>query len=109
MTYQDVASMVSEIGVPYAYYQFPDDTEQATPFVCFYFPDTDDVFADNINYQRINALNLELYTDDKDFEMEAQVESVLELHEMTYTKSESYIDSEKMYEVLYQMEVIING
>lgn len=108
MTTEQVSGMIKEIGIPYAYYQFPEDTSVPTPFICFYFDENNDVFADDVNYTKIVNLCIELYTDDKDFNLEKQVESVLQEHNMSYTKSEARIDSEKMFEILYQMEVIIN-
>ncbi len=109
MTYKEIATMISSIGLPYAYYQFPDGTEQAPPFVVFFFTDTDDVFADDSNYQRIATLNIELYTDQKDFERESALEEILLNNNLTYYKEENYIDSEKMWQIAYEMEVMING
>ncbi len=109
MTYKQIASMVSSIGLPYAYYQFPDETAQVPPFVVFFFTDTNDVFADDTNYQRIATLNIELYTDEKDFSTETTVEQILTNNNLTYYKEENYIDSEKMWQIAYEMEVIING
>lgn len=107
MTYQEVAAMVAEIGYPNAYYQFPEGTEQAPPFVCFYFVNNDDFLADNSNYQKIEHLIIELYTDEKDFAKEAVVERVLADHEMVWARDEARIDSERMYKVVYEMDVII--
>lgn len=109
MTYKQIASMVSSIGLPYAYYQFPDGTAQAPPFVVFFYADTDDVFADDTNYQRIATLNIELYTSEKDFATESTVEQILTNNNLTYYKEENYIDSEQMWQIAYEMEVIING
>lgn len=109
MTYKQIASMVSSIGLPYAYYQFPEGTAQAPPFVVFFYADTDDVFADDTNYQRIATLNIELYTNEKDFETESTVEQILTNNNLTYYKEENYIDSEQMWQIAYEMEVIING
>ena len=109
MTYQEVAQMVEKIGLPFEYYQFDDKTGQQPPFVVFYYPNIDDLYADDENYQRITELDIELYTDNKDFEHEAIIERILKEHHITYTKDETYIDSEEMYEVLYSMEVLING
>ena len=109
MTYKQIASMVSSIGLPYAYYQFPEGTAQAPPFVVFFYADTDDVFADDTNYQRIATLNIELYTNEKDFATESTVEQILTNNNLTYYKEENYIDSEKMWQIAYEMEVIING
>lgn len=109
MTYKQIASMVSSIGLPYTYYQFPEGTAQAPPFVVFFYADTDDVFADDTNYQRIATLNIELYTSEKDFSTESTVEQILTNNNLTYYKEENYIDSEQMWQIAYEMEVIING
>lgn len=34
-----------------------------------------------------------------------EIEAVLTQHEIYYTKSEAWIESERLYEVLYEMEV----
>lgn len=109
MTYTEIASMIESIGLPYAYYQFPEGTGQAPPFICFFYSGTDDVYADDVNYQRIVTLNIELYTSEKDFEHEAAIEQALAANGLTYYKEENYIDSEKMYQIAYETEVIING
>lgn len=107
MTYKQVAEMVSSIGVPYAYYQFPNNTGIAPPFVCFYFNSSNDFAADNTNYQRIRQLSLELYTDNKDFTLEQTVENILNQNGLVYSREETYLDSEKMYMVTFMTEIII--
>jgi hypothetical protein len=56
-------------------------------------------------YFSFKQLNIELYTDEKSPETEERVEEVLLQHNLYYTKSETWIESEKLYEVLYQLEV----
>ena len=107
MTYKQVAEMVASIGVPYAYYQFPNNTGIAPPFVCFYFNSSNDFAADNTNYQRIRQLSLELYTDNKDFTLEQTVENILNQNGLVYSREETYLDSEKMYMVTFMTEIII--
>lgn len=109
MTYKEVADIIASAGLPYAYYEFPDDTPQTPPFICFYFPDSDDFFADNQNYVGIRRLYVELYTNEKDFDLESTVEGVLTANGLTFRKSDDYINSEKMWQTLYEMEVIIDG
>lgn len=109
MTYKEVATMVASIGLPYAYYEFPDGTQQTPPFVVFFYTSSDDVYADDSNYQRILRLNIELYTSEKDFTAEATVEGILTNNNLTYYKEENYIDSERMWQIAYEMEVLING
>ena len=107
MTYSEVATMIEAMGVPYAYYQFDAKTAQAPPFICFYYSGNEDLIADNINYQKIERLIIELYTDEKDFTMEAAVEGILTNYEQPYNKAETYIDSERLYEVIYETTVVI--
>lgn len=109
MTYEEIASMIESIDLPYAYYQFPEGTGQEPPFVVFFYSNIDDVYADDKNYQRIATLNIELYTREKDFEHEEAIEEILTEKGLTYYKEENYISSEKMYQIAYEMEVIING
>lgn len=112
MTTKQVSEMIKSMGFPYAYYQFdinPKNPAPEPPFICFYYPNADDLKADNINYARINALIIELYTDDKDFNAEAAVEMALAFNEIPYDKTETYIDSQKMFQITYTMEVVING
>lgn len=107
MTYEQVYAMIETIGVPNAYYQFPNGTDQACPFVCFYFTDSNDFAADNTNYQRIRPLAIELYTDNKDFDLENTVETILNQNGFVYSREETYLDSERMNMVTYTIEVII--
>lgn len=107
MTYKQVASMISSTGLPYAYYQFPEGTAQACPFICFYFTRSNDLAADDTNYQKIRQLAVELYTDSKDFSTEETVENVLNSNGLFYTREETYIDTERMYMVTYLTEIVI--
>lgn len=107
MTTQEVFTMLSGVNVPVAYYQFPDDTQQAPPFICFFYTNSNDVLADNTNYQKVERLVIELYTDNKDFNLESTVESVLNENDLVYTREETHLDSERMYEVIYTTEVVI--
>ena len=101
--------MIADIGIPYAYYQFSEDTAKPPPFICFYYPNSADLMADNINYAKINALTIELYTENKDFNLETHVEDVLTAHELPYTREETYIDTERMYLVIFYTEVFIDN
>lgn len=107
MTFKEVATMISGIGLPFAYYQFPEGTAQSTPFICYFYSGDNDVKADNSNYQKIEHLNIELYTDEKDFDSEAAVESALASAGLVWSRQETYLDDEHLYMVLYESDVVI--
>lgn len=109
MTLQEVNNMVESIGLPYAYFQFPERTGQAPPFICFFYTNSDDLYADNSNYQDIRRLNIELYTSTKDFALEKTIEDTLKLNGFSYYREENFIETEKIWQIAYEMEVLING
>lgn len=105
MTYDDITNMLKEAGLPLAYDHFAEGESPEPPFLIFLFPGSDNMFADNGVYFKISQLNMELYTEKKDPELEEKLEDILTAHEIPWEKSEVWIDSEKMYEVLYQTEI----
>jgi len=107
MTYKQVSTMISEIGLPYAYNQFSDRTDVEPPFICFLFTGSNDLMGDNVNYQKIRTLAIELYTDNKDFELEEAVESKLIANEIPFIRQETYLDGEKMFMVVYTTQIVI--
>ena len=109
MTFQEVNNMVESIGLPYAYFQFPEKTGQAPPFICFFYTNSDDLFADNSNYQDIRRLNIELYTSTKDFTLEKTIEDTLKLNGFSYYREENFIETEKIWQIAYEMEVLISA
>lgn len=109
MTLEQVKDMVESIGLPYAYFQFTDDSAQAPPFICFFYVNSDDLYADDSNYQDIRRLNIELYTAFKDFETEKLVEDTLKENGFSYYREENFIETEKIWQIAYEMEVLING
>lgn len=105
MTHQEVLEMMNEMKLPYAYHHFVEGESPDPPFLVFLYPGSDNFAADGRVYFKTNKLNIELYTDLKDVELEETVEAVLDEHGIFYEKSEVWIESENLYEVLYQMEV----
>lgn len=109
MTRAEIYEMIKSIGLPCAYYQFPDGTQQAPPFIVFFYDDNTDVFADDENYVDKEPLSIELYTRVRDFEQEKAVEDVLKSNGITYGKQANHIDSERIWQIAYESEVMING
>lgn len=110
MTTQQIAALVASFGVPYAYDHFsptPQTPMPAPPFVCFFLPGSDDFYADNVNYQQIAELDIELYTNNKDFVLEARIEAALTAAELPWRKEETYLGGEKLYMVTWECSAVI--
>ena len=105
MTHEEVMAMMEEIELPYAYHHFAEGESPDPPFAVFLYPGSSNFSADGKVYFFNDTATTEIYTDIKNIELEQQTEAVLDLHGIFYEKSEVWIESENLYELLYQMEV----
>ena len=102
---EELLQMLEEMGLPFAYHHFAEGESPEPPFVCYLLPGSNNFSADGKVYYKINEVHIELYTDLKDLAVEQQLEDVLDEHGIFYNKSETWIESEKLYEVLYTFEM----
>ena len=100
----DLMQLMEEIEIPFAYDHFAEGESPDPPFITFLLPGSDNFAADGKVYLKIDEVHIERYTDEKNPETEALVEDVLDAHEIFYDKTEVWIESEKLYEVLYSFE-----
>ena len=100
----ELMEIMKETGLPFAYDHFAEGESPNPPFITFLLPGSNNFAADGRVYMKINEVHIELYTDEKNPETEALVEDVLDEHEIFYEKTEVWIESEKLYEVLYSFE-----
>lgn len=101
----ELLAMLNEVGIPFAYDHFVEGESPEPPFICYLLPQSDNFSADGKVYYKISGVHIELYTDIKDLSVEQKVEAVLDTHGIFYEKSEVWIESEKLYEVLYTFEM----
>ena len=100
-----ILELMAEIDIPSAYDHFAEGESPEPPFITYLMPRTNNFSADGRVYLRVTEVHIELYTDEKNPEVEAQVEDVLDAHEIFYDKTEVWIETEKLYEVLYSFEM----
>ena len=105
MRIEELAAMLQEMDLPFAYDHFAEGESPEPPFICYLLPGSDNFAADGRVYFRINEVRIELYSDSKDVGLESKVEAVLDSHGIFYNKSEVWIQSEKLYEILYSFVV----
>lgn len=91
------------LGVPVAYDHFVEGESPAPPFICYLAPRSHNFFADDMVFEKIERIQVELYTDRKDPSLEAKVENALA--SFCWEKTEVYLDTENLYEILYEIEV----
>ncbi|MFZ1237473.1 MAG: hypothetical protein WAR39_10855 [Prevotella sp.] len=104
LSIKDIKTIAEETGFPCAYHHFAEGESPTVPFLIFLVPGDNPFAADGTRYAVFNEIDFELYTDKKDPVSENKVEAVLNTHGFFFTKSEMWIESEHLYEVLYEME-----
>lgn len=105
---EKIAAVLEKIGLPFAYDHFAEGESPTPPFICYLIPNSDNFSADGRVYYKINEIHIEMYTDCKDLSAEQKVEAVLDEHGIFYEKTEVWIESESLYEVLYTFEMEVN-
>ncbi len=104
----ELISIMEATGIPYAYDHFAEGEAPEPPFICFLCPGSDNFAADGWAYFKADKVHIELYTDEKNPETESCVETVLDQRGIFFEKTEVWIESERLYEVLYSFELEVN-
>ena len=108
VTQSQIEQMLVGMGIPVTYHHFETEQGQEPPFLVYLFPESDNMAADNRVYQKLSELNVEIYTDVKSVELESRMEKILDEAGLFWDKTEIWIESERLYEVLYEMEVLMD-
>ena len=108
MKLTSIKTMLGQTGLPNTYYSYPIGDVPALPYIVWYLPNSNNFDADDKVFKRIETLNIELYTKTKSFATEATVEGILDSWGIVWEKTESYLDDEHMYEVLYETQIHID-
>lgn len=107
MGIQALEQILKETGYPVAYNHF--EVKKKPPYIAFYETESNNVMADNTHYCDIVGVNIELYYLKKSKTVEKRLEDILDKYDIIYQKKEIFIDSEKIYMMLYETEVVENG
>lgn len=107
MTREEVKQMIASFGLPYAYHHFAEGEAPACPYVIFRFPNSKNFAADDSVFHKADNLDIELYTEKRDVSLEDELEEVLDANGLFYNKTENYLPSEGLYEILYELEACV--
>ena len=102
MTLSEVKAVLETTGFPVAYRYHR--IEPSMPYICYMESYSNNFAADNTVYLPVKHIQIELYTGSKSPEAEETVEHALN-GLFFWDKTETYIESEKCYQVIYEIEV----
>ena len=103
MKIEEVNYMLETTGLPVTYKAWPEKKAPPLPYICYLAAYSNNFSADGCVYLQISHIQIELYTKLKEPMTEGKVEQALS--SLFWEKTETYIDTERCYQILYEIEV----
>ena len=109
MNIMEFKAELEQLEIPIQYQAFASGQAPQLPYLIFYENDSDNIFADNSNWFDVLNVVCELYTDEKDIELETKLHKLFYDNEIEYNSTETYIDSENMYLKAYDVTITFDS
>lgn len=109
MKLAELNTILKATGLPVAYSHFTETDNNPIPdppFIAYLVAYSSNFSADNKTYLSIQNIQIELYTDKKDLAAEANLEQILNDHDLPFASTETYIESEQLYQKIYEVRLI---
>lgn len=103
MRLEDLAESLEKLGFSVAYSHFAEGHVPKAPYIVVQGMGSDNFSADGIVYHKIEDIDIELYCNKKEPEIEKKIADFLTANKIYYEKQETYIDSEKMIQVIFEI------
>jgi hypothetical protein len=104
MNLAELNQLLRQTGYPVAYSHF--NSAKEVPFITYLEAFSSNQFADNKVHKKVKNVQVELYTDYKDLTAESTLENILDANEIPYETTETFIESEQLFQKIYEIGVI---
>lgn len=94
-------ALLESIELPVAYHHYKSPPKP--PYIVYLFTYSDNFGADNKVYKTSDIYQVELYATKKDPASEKLVENVFDSNDIFWDKTETWIESEGLYQVSYEI------
>ncbi|MHC5215661.1 hypothetical protein ACYSNR_03270 [Enterococcus sp. LJL128] len=105
MTLDELKKILDFTGLQVAYRQWERGKVPNLPYIIYYQENTDNFTADNHVFHKGTQVSVELYSNLKNILAEQMIEKIFDDNRLEWEASETYIESEKMYLVLYEITI----
>ena len=94
-------ALLKTTNLPVAYHHFT--SPPSPPYIVYLFSYSSNFGADNKVHSQADNYQVELYTKTKDPAAEALIEGLFDDNDIYWEKTETFIESEGLYQVLYEI------
>jgi hypothetical protein len=108
MNLSELKTVLQATGFPVAYLQFQETENEPLPqppFIVYLSAFSSNFMADNKVHHEVDVVQIELYTDKKDLNAETKLATVLNDNELPYQTTETFIESENLYQKIYEVRL----
>lgn len=108
MKLSELKTILEATEMPVAYLRFYETENEPLPqppFIVYISAYSSNMMADNKVHHEVDNIQIELYTDKKDLDAETKLASVLNDNELPYSTTESFIESENLYQKIYEVRL----
>ncbi len=106
MTLTELYQALATLGLPVAYSHFPVGSAPQPPYIVYLHAFGSDLMADNTNYLGVGNYQVELYSKTKDATNETAIQTLLKSKGLPYRKTEAWLASEGLRQVVYEIQLI---
>jgi hypothetical protein len=109
MRLPELRAILEQTGFPVTYSHFKEDPERpipSPPYIAYLVTYSSNLHADNKVYKKIDNIQIELYTREKELDTESILETILDENEIPYDWTETYIESEGLFQKLYESRLL---
>nr|DAL51021.1 MAG TPA_asm: tail completion protein [Caudoviricetes sp.] len=103
MTLEEIRKLLEATGIPFAYHHW--EAPPALPYGVYLDPYSNNFGADDTVYLQVAHIQIELYADERDLDAETKIEAALTAAGIYYERETSYIQEQRLYETMYEIEV----
>lgn len=104
MTLEEIVTILTATGLPVSYSNVPIG-DNPRPYIVYYQTGVNNFPADGIVYYSAKRISIVLYSDNRDRTSEGLIENKLSEADIFWTKTEEYLEDEKVFSVNYEIEV----
>ena len=102
---EKIKNILAGTGLPVTYSAWPEGKAPQMPYICFLTVGSHNFAADGIAYSSAHRVQIELYTEKIDEASEKKITDALDAAGIFWESDYTYIDTEKCYETIYEIEV----
>jgi hypothetical protein len=105
MTIVELQQLLEQTGFPVIYSHFKNQPP-SIPYICCRTVGTENFFADNVIFQEVIPVDIELYTEKKDLIAEKKIKEVLQANKINYEMvPEIFINTEQLFLNTFEVEL----